>query len=280
MLRTTLITSLSLLAVGCGEEASGMITATVYGEEFIEDSIPVAAGDEAGFNDGWSLVFDTFLVSIGDTRADGRADASAPEFYIVDLAQSSSGNGFEMTSFAAPGGDYDHYGYTIKSDANATGTNALAADVTAMKAAGYSMWIKATATKGGVTKTLDWGFQMQLAYTNCEMGVTVDGDDVEMQATIHSDHLFYDDATSPEPEISFQLIADADGKAGAAADGMITLAELAASDIRTQTRYQVGSLRDIRGQAITNLEQYIQIQATTLGHINGEGHCADVTVTP
>jgi len=280
MMRTTLITSLSLLAVGCGGEESGMITATVYGEDFIEVGIPAASGDEAGFNDGWSLVFDKFLVSIGDAKADGRADVGAPEYYIVDLAQPSSGKGFELTSFAAPGGDYEHYGYSIKADANATGTNALAADVTAMKAAGQSIWITGTATKAGVTKTFDWGFTMQLAYSNCEMGVTVDGDDVEMQATIHSDHLFYDDAVSPEPELSFQLVADADGTAGAAADGMISLAELAATDIRTQVRYQVGSLRDLRGQPIQNLRQYIEVQATTLGHINGEGHCDDVAVTP
>jgi len=280
MLRTTLITSLSLFTIGCGGEEAGTITATVYGEEFIEEGIPVAAGEDPGFSDGWTLGFDKFLVSIGNAKADLRADASAPEFYIVDLSKASSGNGVEITSFDAPGGDYKRYGYTLKSDANATGANADAADVTAMKAAGYSIWIKGTANKSGVTKTIDWGFKMQLAYSNCEMDLSVDGDDVEMQSTIHSDHLFFDDATSPEPEIAFQLVADADGKGGAAADGMITLAELAATDIRTQTRYQVGSLRDIRGQAITNLEQYIQVQATTVGHINGEGHCADVSVTP
>jgi len=278
MLRTTLFTSVSLFAFACGGEESGTITATVYGEEFIEDGIPVAGGEDPGFSDGWTLAFDKFLVSIGNAKA--ATDVGAPEFYIVDLAQSSGGEGFELTEFAAPGGAYDHYGYSIRPEAAATGTNAVAADVTAMKAAGYSIWIKGTAMKGGVTKTLDWGFKLKLDYSNCEAETEIDGNDATIQATIHSDHLFFDDATSPEPDIAFQLVADADGKAGAAADGMITLAELEATDIRTQTRYQVGSLRDSAGQAIVNLKQYIEVQATTVGHINGEGHCADVAVAP
>ena len=59
---------------------------------------------------------------------------------------------------------------------------------------------------------------------------------------------------------------------------MITLAELAAKDIRSETRYQVGSLRDPDGATVTNLKQYLEVQAGTLGHINGEGHCEDIVM--
>ena len=36
--------------------------------------------------------------------------------------------------------------------------------------------------------------------------------------------------------------------------------------------------RDAAGGAITNLRQYLELQATTLGHINGEGHCDELDV--
>ncbi|MEZ4472315.1 MAG: hypothetical protein R3F60_16270 [bacterium] len=64
--------------------------------------------------------------------------------------------------------------------------------------------------------------------------------------------------------MAFDLIAaaDADG------DGLVTEAELAAVDISTQERYQVGS------RPISDLWRFIEQQATTVGHIDGEGHCA------
>jgi hypothetical protein len=51
-------------------------------------------------------------------------------------------------------------------------------------------------------------------------------------------------------------------------DGEVTQAELTARDIRGQARYQVGNI------PATNLWAFIAHQATTVGHINGEGHCA------
>jgi hypothetical protein len=100
------------------------------------------------------------------------------------------------------------------------------------------------------------------------------GNAVTMQSTIHADHLFYDDAVSPEPAVAFQIIADADTDA----DGIVTMAELDAKSILAETRYQVGSNTTPDGDPIENLRQYIELQATTLGHINGEGHCEDLLV--
>lgn len=275
MLRTLTITALPLFAIACGGDEAGTITATVYGEEFIEEGIPASV-----FSDGWTVSFDKFLVSIGNVAAkagEGGAEVGETGFFLVDLAQASDGEGYELATFDAPGGTYDHYGYRLAPDAAATAVNVQPADAAAMKAAGYSIWIKGSAAKAGVTKTFDWGFTLKLTHSHCEAQEKVDGNDVKMQSTIHADHFFYDDAVSEEPDVAFQLVADADGAAG---DGAITLAELAAVDIRAQTRYQVGSNRDPAGNAITNLRQYIEHQATTLGHINGEGHCEDLVVMP
>ncbi len=274
----TSLLSVALLAGACGTDAPGTITATVYGEEFIEEGIPADA-----FGDGWSVSFDRFLVSIGGVAAKagerGR-EVGDPGFYLVDLAQPSGGEGYELATFDAPAGTYDHYGYRLAPSADAAPVNVGAADAAAMKAAGYSIWLAGSATDGTATKTFDWGFTLKLTHAHCDVSEKIDGGAATMQATIHADHFFYDDAVSEEPNVMFQLIADADGAAGAPADGAITMDELAAVDIRSQTRYQVGSNRDAAGKEITNLRQYIELQATTLGHINGEGHCEDLVVAP
>jgi hypothetical protein len=274
----TKICLIPLLVSACAGEESGTLTATVYGEEFIEEGLPADV-----FADGWSVSFDTFFVSIGNVAGkpgEGGTEVGDPSFHVVDLAQASSGEGVELASFDAPPGRYDHYGYQLKSDAVATGLNVDAADVTAMKAAGYSLWVRGSATKAGTTKTFDWGFTMKLTYAHCDLGASIDGNELTAQATIHADHLFYDDAVSEEPNVAFQLIADADGAGGGTADGAITLAELAAVDIRGQTRYQVGSIKDPAGNTITNLRQYVEHQVVTVGHINGEGHCEDQIAQP
>lgn len=269
---TILLSTLTTLAIGCGS-SDGTITSTVYGEAFIEDGIPASE-----VRDGWDVQFDTFLVSIGNVQA--QAGHDNPEvgldgFYLVDLAPSSGGEGYELGSFAAPAGTYDHYGYMIRPDANATAVNVDAGAAAAMAQGGYAVWVQGRATKGGVTKTFDWPFALSMSHAHCEAGMAIDGDAVVMQSTIHADHLLYDDAVSEEPELAFDLIAGAD----ADNDGALAPAELAAVDIRSQVRYQVGSLRDPDGNTVTNLWQYLEVQVGTLGHINGEGHCEDVTVT-
>ena len=65
------------------------------------------------------------------------------------------------------------------------------------------------------------------------------------------------------PNVAFDLIAASDANA----DGAVTQEELAAVDITAEARYQVGS-HDIK-----DLWSFIAYQATTVGHINGEGHC-------
>lgn len=276
MLRMLALSTFPLLAMACGddEELVGSITATAYGEEFIEEGIPASV-----FADGWAVQFDKFVVSIGDPKAkagEGAKEVGDPGMYLVDLAQPSNGEGYAFATFDAFAGTYDHYGYRIAPSGDAVAINASEADAAAMKQRGYSIWVQGTATKGGVEKSFDWGFSLKLAHAHCDVMETIRDQAITVQSTIHADHLFYDDAVSEDPNVAFELIATAD----ADDDGTITTDELAATDIRAQTRYQVGSRRDPHGNAITNLLQYIELQATSLGHLNGEGHCEDVVVTP
>jgi hypothetical protein len=266
------LTSVALLAGACTDDAPGTITATVYGEDFIEEGIPADA-----FGDGWAVSFDKFLVSIGGVAAKagerGR-EVGDPGFYLVDLAQASGGEGHELATFAAPAGTYDHYGYRLASSADAAPVNVDAAAAAAMKAAGYSIWLAGSATNGAATKTFDWGFTLKLTHAHCDVSEKIDGGAATMQATIHADHFFYDDAVSEEPGVAFDLVAASDDDG----DGAVTLDELELTDLRAETRYQVGSNKAPDGSDIVNLRQYIEYQATTLGHINGEGHCEDVIV--
>lgn len=264
------------LLAACGDDqaADGTITATVYGEAFIEEGIPADV-----FVDGWAVSFDTFLVSIGNVAAqagEGAPEVGSGAFYLIDLAQPSAGAGYRLTTLIAPPGRYDHYGYQILPAPNALPLNLQPPDILAMTAAGYSIWIRGSATKDAETKTFDWGFPLELTYAHCDLQGSVDGNDLRAEATIHADHLFYDDAVSEEPDVAFQLIADAD----ADDDGAVTLDELAALDLRGEARYQVGSLETPAGEPIINLRQYLEHQVVTLGHINGEGHCEDQLAAP
>ncbi len=266
---TLLVTA---LFAGCGDDplAAGQFEASVYGEEFIEEGIPADV-----FADGWSVTFDRFLVSVGGVRAQAGHDAGeqmSDAYTIVDLAEATGGDGHVIATLDVPGGAYDHFGYALVHDADSTALNVDAADADAMRAAGYALWVQGSATDGTDTFTFDWGFTFGLVITHCEIAVTIDGGSGGAQATIHADHLFYDDAVSAEPDVAFQAIADADGADGTEPDGDITPAELAAVDITTFERYQVGSLD------IDDLWGFVSHQVSTVGHVDGEGHCEDVTV--
>lgn len=280
MLTATLASTVALTLPACASDPSpGTLAVSVWGEGFIEDGIPA---DE--LIDGWAIGFDAFVVSIGNTV--GRAgedgtDVGDPAFRLVDLAQPTGGAGHPLVQLTdAPGGTYDHFGYELRAEPTATALNVDAATAAAMAAGGYSLWVRGAATKGAESRTFDWGFTTKLTFLHCDLGGEVDGNTLAARATIHADHLFYDDAVSDEPNVAFQLIADADGADGTTADGAITMAELAAVDLRGQARYQVGSLRDPAGAAIVNLGQYLIHQVTTVGHINGEGHCEESIARP
>ena len=260
------------VVAGCSDDpASGTLEVRVYGEAFIEDGIPADV-----FVDGWTVSFDKFLVSLGHVAAQAghdHAELTDPSFKVFDLAVPSGGAGFLVATFDAPGGTYDHFGYVIKPDAAATAANADAADVTALQAAGHSVRVVGTATRGAQTVRFDWGFALSITHSHCESAAKVDDNTAVTEATIHGDHLFYDDAVSAEPNVAFDLIAASDGADGTAADGVVTPAELAAKDLTAEARYQVGSLD------IHDLWGFVSHQVGTLGHANGEGHCEDVRVT-
>ena len=271
----TLLRALSLAALVCGlalvsacgedegegAQGSGTYRATVYGEEFIEEGLP-----EEVFSDGWSATFERFLVVVHGVEAQG--EGGAVEFggaKVFDLAQGSGGEGHLLAEVPAPAGGWSSLAYTLGPEASATAGNASDADVSRMKDGGLGVLVEGEARKGDQALRFAWGFDGTTRYRDCEttLGTLADGGVGESQLTIHADHLFYDDLTSEEPNVAFDLIASAD----ADADGEVTLEELAAVDITGQARYQVG------GEPITDLRAFVTALTRTLGHIDGEGEC-------
>lgn len=268
MLRTLLHTAPLVLLLGACDPGEDTLKVRIYGEEFIESGIPAGV-----FDDGWTLHFDRFLVSVGkvDVGETGAAPAlSEPDFQIFDLTQPSKGAGRPVAEAIVPTGRYDDTAYIIAPAADARAGNASAEDVAVMQAGGYSVYVAGSATKDGVTKRFAWGFGAVTDYVGCESLAAVNpGQPGDVQITIHGDHLFYDELYDPEALLLFDLVASAD----ADNDGEITQAELLAVDLRPLPNYQVGSTD------IVDLWHFIEHQSTTIGHIDGEGFCKSVRLS-
>lgn len=239
----------ALTFAACGDDegpSAGTLRVTIYGEEFIEDGIP-----EKVFVDGWSVDFERFIVTIGDVtaaRGEDEPDVVDPQYRVFDLTENSGEQGHLVVEQEnVPGGAYDHVGFRI--------------------AAG--LFVQGSAIKADATKIFAWTFDTATTYAHCESTAEVDGDVATSQITIHADHLLYDDLFSETPNVAFDLVAAADDNGDA--DGEVTAEELAATDLSTEKRYQVGST------GIDNLWDFIEYQTGTVGHIDGEGHCEEAT---
>lgn len=269
MLRHTLPVVAALL-LAC-EPAEDELEVRVYGEAYIEEGIPADV-----FDDGWALHYDKFLVSLGAVEvaasaSSGTALGTQP-LQVYDLTEPSKGAGQAVAADMVPVGGYHDVAYLIAPYVESElappepfiASDASAADRALMKEGGFSVYVAGRATKGGVTKTFAWGFATRTRYTACESVAEVEsGAPGQVQITIHGDHLFYDDLYSPTPMLLFGLVASADVDA----DGEISRAELEAVDLRPLANYQVGSTD------IADLWHFIEHQTSTIGHIDGEGHC-------
>jgi hypothetical protein len=259
--------------LSCSEDSDGggegTLQVELWGEAFIEEGIPAEEPpDVDGFVDGFSVAFDHFVISLGQISVGEEGSPPAVEAAsqrIWDLTESGP---FEITTADVPSGEYDHAAYAISpAGKDAESGNAGAEVVEMMIADELSVFIAGTATDGDVTKTFEWGFDTDTVYDPCHSNAVVeDGGDASVQITIHGDHLFYDSAVSESPSLRFSDVADADTTEGDG-DDVITEEELLDYDITGLPNYGVGNLD------IDNLWDYIAHMTTTLGHIDGEGHC-------
>lgn len=247
--------ALASITTACSEEGEGTLLTRIYGEAFIEEGIPADV-----FNDGWAVSFTRFIVVVDDIAAHDSKDGGR---YAFDLVPGSAGEGHEVTELLVPEGA-QALEYRIAPGGATDGGNAADADAAMMADNGWSVFVEGSAAKAGASIAFAWGFDSTTEYSHCEVVESVPADgEATTVITIHADHVFYDDLDSPEPNVSFDLVAASD----ADMSGTVTSEELLARDISAEARYQVGS-RDI-----TNLWDFMSAQTSTLGHIDGEGHC-------
>ncbi len=271
-----------LLAVACSDDGSasggeGRVVFTTWGEDYIEDEIP--ASDDGGFVDGWSVVYDKFLVNVGGIEiADGdEVGARKPGFTLFD--QTAPGVKPVWTFEGLSAKAWPDVSFEIR---RATGDSELGPDVSEadrdmMVEEGYSVYVAGTATNGDVTKTFAWGFDRPTRYSSCrgeEDGVQREGlivknnAEVDVQITIHGDHPFYDRLQeSPSPAIETSLRFDALAEADADDDGEVTLAELDAA-VLDVTRYDPSPFE------VTTYGDFVGELIRTIGHYRGEGECS------
>jgi hypothetical protein len=270
----------ALLLTACGDDSvgtsPGTVTASIWGEEYIQDRIPAApTADADGFQNGWEIRYTKFLVNVGAVTvasSSGSETGALAPYRVYDLHTLTGP--LEIGRMPSlPARRYDRVSYRIAPvDAQAAMANATAVDVTLMRTNNYSVYVEGNGTRMGTTVRFRWGFGGPVSYSNChssetEVGLAVpSGGTASAQVTVHGDHLFYDDLQSPEAKLRFDVIAGADMNR----DGEVTLAELAAVDLTTAPmgQYGTGSRSDVR-----NLRDFVTALVATIGHFNGEGHC-------
>jgi hypothetical protein len=261
-LTSTLVILGTSIGAACGGD-SGTLSVEIWGEEFIEEGIPATA-----FADGWSVTFARFLVNIGGlevAQSGETPELREPGFRVYDLA--ALDGPYRIATEEVPSGRYDDTAYALASaTAESAAANAPADAVAQMQASGASLRVAGQATDGADTVTFDWSLTVAANYAACRSTAKVgDGGAATVQLTLHGDHLFYDDAVASEPALCFADLAAADGDDDD--DGELTRAEVEGVSLLPLAHDGVGSLD------IDNLWQYLEHMITTVGHIDGEGHC-------
>lgn len=231
MIRNNLLLLSLVLACTSACAREGELEVRTYGEEFIEQGIPADMLDDA-----WAIEFSRFEVTLRDVAIAG---ATLPDPAPIDLVEPSAGEGQRIGLVTAPVGDHDDLEFTL-----------------------VRLSLDGSASKGDVSKTFAWDFELDVRFGECETLTQVDAAGIAgVEITIHADHLFYDSLVAEAPALRFDAIAAAD----ADADGTITREELAATDIGA---YDPGNL------PIDDLWSFLHAQAATTAHVDGEGHCA------
>ena len=273
----------ALLLVGCGGEdgttdEKGTAQIFVEAEDTIPNGLVAGMGDE-DIQDGWSVTYDRFLITIGNIRA-SRSDAterlSAPDTYVLDLKNVPAGGYVVATFEDVSATRWDRFGFDLP-NANAS-TKALAPtseeDRKLLADNGWSLYIEGSMTNGAMTKTFRWGLAAGTSYDDCATedeipGFAVPaGGTVPVKPTIHGDHWFFNNITAGAEVTAryAQYIADADVNM----DGETTLEELEqtqAASVFPPDKYSLA------GAPIETAYDYLLAQARTLGDYQGDGEC-------
>lgn len=289
MNRFVVVTVALLALTSCAERGSGTVRIRVSGEGPAVSGYPFDDGGETiAFADGWSIGYTKVLVSIAEpglrTRRGSDAEVTV-DAVVVDLHQGDA-TVWEIPNVAARRWDRVSYLLTPPTVATRLADGVLADDAERMRTSALSVLVEGVASKGATTIPFSFGIPDVVRAYDCEngddgtAGIVVRDSAVEtVEFTIHLDHFFLDSIAAAEPSMRFEGLA-----ARAGADGILTLDDLAT--------IPVTDVVDLAGQRIVvdgsvfvydpgpfpldearSIASYVRANATTLGHMNGEGHC-------
>lgn len=288
-----LVGFVSAFAIGCGSEPTeagkGTLAVRITGEDAAKTGFPVQEDMEmVTFEDGWTLQFSKFLISVGsiDVKgADGTMGSSLSDTYVADL-HAADASFPEIAALEAR--RWESFNFQLKApDAGARTLGAVdSADVQAMIDGKYNYWIEGTATKATETISFAWGLANPTQNANCTNGLdNTDGVVIranattEAEITIHVEHLFWDTLGSEMASLRFDALA-----AVAGTDKKLTTGEIATQSLANLKDAQGMPLVDATNMPIVynpgsiplktqDLLSFIQASGASMAHLNGEGLC-------
>ncbi|UJR80831.1 hypothetical protein [Sandaracinus amylolyticus] len=272
---------LACVLAGCSQ-AHGTLAVRLGGEAAAEHGWPLEIdGETIAFADEWSLEFDRVIVSVSAfsiAGGDGERVALEVDPVVADL----HGGPIEAWRFEAIGARrWERLDWRIAPPTAGARTlgSVQSADVMRMIDSGWSMLLEGRAThpEHG-TYELSLGLALDVDNVGCELedgtlGIVVpEGGIADTELTFHLDHLFFDDLGA-EPEMRFEAWAAAAGE-----DRVITLDDLASqslADLRGIGGGPLGVTYDPGATPLASgdLRAFVIAVATSVGHLNGEGHC-------
>lgn len=287
MMRWSLALATTLL-VACGGDATGTVAVTLGGEQAAEEGWPFTAdGETIAFEDGWSMEIDRVVVSVASLTIRG-GDGEALELDVDPVVAELSGGPVEAWRFeGVPARRWEELAWRIAPPTAAS--RALGgvrdADVSRMISEGLGILLEGRASHpihGSVEVSV--GAPLAVENERCEQadgtrGIVVPASGVaDTELTFHLDHVFFDSLGAREPVMRFEAWAAAAGD-----DGRVTLDDLAGqalADLRGVDGEPLGVAYDPGPEPLpsSDLRAFVITSMTTVGHLDGEGHCAYASV--
>ncbi|HZH17553.1 MAG TPA: hypothetical protein VE057_24580 [Archangium sp.] len=276
------LVGVALAGTSCEPVAEGDVRVTMSGGDGTQRGYPSHL-----FQDGWSVQFTKYLVSLGDftlTSAAGEQRVSG-EHVLVDVQKGD----IPLTELKGLTAGRWSVGFRVgppREDTKLPDGSVSDEDLAMMRERGYSYWVEGVAVKGGVgVYTFRMGFPVSAHMVDCVNGVdgtlglvVPESSVAEAEVTIHAEHMFYDRlGTHRGVELRFDAFA-----ATADADKVITPEGLAGQRLLDLRGLDGGELKDAQGRPVVyepgaytvrTLQEFVTQSIVDQAHLNGGGVC-------
>ncbi len=236
--------------------------------------------------DGWSIGYQRFLVSIGGVSLDGKScndysDARygrvldvqnpAPQKLSISYALGQCDFGFRISNPSA-----DSLLGEGTTDADKTFMRTPGTDLYSLNQ-GVSIYVEGTATRADASKRFAWTFRQRVRYEQCALEVDgnrmqglalAERDAVEVPIEMHGEALFQDGLDPTGAKLRFDPVAAADTTFGDN-DGEVTLNELGKVKLS-----DIGFTADGGTTEFKTLEDFLYLGVfPAIARYRGEGIC-------